>query len=232
MNKIILCLCSCFLLQACSSVSSVNRPSSYYNQNQPETLSLDQSASTSSSAENISKLLNHRIEIPQQNRIAIVNLNRSGIQGVQISEANQLSEEFVENFILKLRSSERVYDASYLPAMLIAPQRSIDSLRLSAARMQADLILTYQSLCGSFSDFKLFSENQNKSYCTVEAVLIDVRSGLIALSSVSSQELETKESNKDLNFYEMQRKAEVKATHQALAKVADDVFNYFKSLES
>jgi len=213
-------------------VSSVNRPNSYYNQNQPEVLSLDQSSSAFSSAENISKLLNHRIELPKQNRIAIVNLNKSGIQGVQISEANQLSENLVENFIMKLRSSDRVYDASYLPAMLIAPQRSIDTLRLSAARMQADLILTYQSLCGSFSDFNLFRENQNKSYCTVEAVLIDVRSGLIALSSVSSQELETTESKADMNFYEMQRKAEVKATHHALAKVAEDVFRYFESFKS
>lgn len=232
MNKIIFSICCCALLQACASVSSVSRPDNYYSQNQPKTLNLDQNFSSVNSSENISKLLNHRITIPKQNRIAIVNLNKSGLQGVQISDSNQISDNLVENFILKLRSSERVYDASYLPAMLISPQRSIDSLRLSAARMQADLILTYQSLCGSFSDFNLFSKNLNKSYCTVEAVLIDVRSGLIALSSVSSQEQKTAESKQDLNIYELKRRSEIEATHLALTKVANDVFDFLESLKS
>ena len=231
MIKILTAISFTLLLQACASVGSVNRPDSYYLQKQPQVLDIASNIPTSQSSEKIAQLLNHRIELPKQNRVAIINLNNSGLQGMPAISNNQLSEDLVENFILKLRSSNRVYDASYLPAMLIASRRSIDTLRLSAARMQADLILAYQSACGSFSDFNLFTENESRSYCTVEAVLIDVRSGLVALSSVSSQELEVKETSKDFNIYEMRSRAEVKATHQALAEVATNVVNYFQSLE-
>lgn len=191
--KIVSILLIYIFLQACSTVGSIDRPDSYYPDVQSDTKksSLVEAATFGDSDEKIIQLLNYRLKLPEKNRIAILKLSRDNYWRFYSNDFNQLNDSIVKSFIDKLRASERVYDASFLPAMLVSETRTVPVLREAAARFQADLLLAYRSSCESYQKYKFFDADEIKSYCSVEAILLDVRSGIIVKSVVSSQPLKT-----------------------------------------
>ena len=218
-------------LQACAAVSSVERPSNYY-----EGTSADEQAgifnetTLGDNDEKIRSLLNYRIKLPKSNRVAILKLNRENRWRFYSGDFTQLTDSIVTQVIDKLRSSERVYDASILPAMLIPAQKSVPVLREAAARFQADLLLGYRTLCNSYQKSKIFKADESKSYCSVEAILLDVRSGIVVKSIVSVEDFVAIEKAEDTNFSETIKKAELEASAKALGTIAEEVVSYLSNV--
>jgi len=222
MKRLISCA---FILLAtgCTTVGSIEKPEAYYsndNGNQSEQLLGGSSGSDESL---ISGLLNHRLTLPSKIRIAIVKLNRNSRWRNYSSEFNDISEEIVAELIATLRRNQRVYDASYLPSMLIPRQHTVPILREAAARFQADLLLVYNESCRSYQKSRFIKSDLNKSYCVVEAVLLDTRSGVVAKSVVSLEEFESNKTTEDLNLREATRKAELSAIAKALGNIAREI---------
>lgn len=221
----------CILLQSCAAVSSADRPASYY-QEQPASIDdgLVKGADIGLGDDKIGALLNYQIRLPEKNRIAILKLSRDNYWQFYSNDFTELNDSLVESLINTLRSSDRVYDASFLPAMLVPEKRAIPVLREAAARFQADLLLAYRSSCQSYQKYRFIDPDETKSYCSVEAVLLDTRSGIVAKSIVSTEDFSAKKSGGDTNFLETVKKAELEAVAKALGKVANEVVAFLRSV--
>jgi hypothetical protein len=205
-------------------VGSLDRPSRYYQNSSPQALEgLVEGSFIGEDDKRINELLNYRVRLPEKIRIAILKLSNDNYWRFYSSDFTQLSDSLVSELILSLRNSNRVYDASFLPAMLVPEKRTIPILREAAARFQSDLLLAYRSYCQSYQNYRLIEANENRSYCGVEAVLLDVRSGIIVKSIVSTEVFTTKKMPSDTNFSETVKKAEIEATAKALGNVAKQV---------
>jgi len=224
----ILYLTVCFsILQACATVGSTDRPQSYY-QDSPvdgET-GLISSSAAGEDDKRIEELLHYQVTLPEENRIAILKLSKDNYWRFYSNDFNELNDSLVTQFVMQLKQSKRVYDASFLPAMLVSEKRTVPVLREAAARFQADLLLAYRSTCNSYQKFRFISPNETKSYCSVEAVLLDIRSGIVAKSIVSTENFSAAKKNTDTDFSETVKKAELEAVAKALGNVAKEVVNY------
>lgn len=229
--KIIYVLAACALVQACATVGSVDRPASYYQENTSSSIGgLVDTPTLEDDDARINHLLNYRVKLPEENRVAILKLSTDNYWRFYSNDFNQLNDSLVDSLVAKLRSSDRVYDASFLPAMLVPKERSVPVLREAAARFQADLLLAYRSSCQSYQKYRFMSSNESRSYCSVEAVLLDVRSGIIVKSVVSTEDFSAKKADDDKSFAETIKKAELEAVAQALGNVADEVVQFLMNV--
>lgn len=221
----------CLLLQACSTVASIDRPTSYYQeQTSPTKSGLVDDPVFGDNDKKINELLNYQVKLPEKNRIAVLKLSKDNYWRFYSSDFTELNNSLVESLITKLRSSKRVYDASFLPAMLVSEKRTVPALREAAARFQADLLLAYRSYCQSYQKYKFINPDENKSYCSVESILLDTRSGVIVKSIVSTEDFFASKASKDTNFHETIKKAELEAVAKALGNVADEVVLFLNNV--
>lgn len=229
MKKIIILL-FCFLAQSCTTVGSNYRPESYYQPQGSITTDSMLSGADGLEDEKINALLYDRIKFPKLIRIAVLKMSTDDYWRYYSNEFTELNDSIARHFINKLRSSPRVYDASFLPSMLIPAERNIAVLREAAARFQADALLAYRSSCDSYQKYQFISPDETKSYCTVEAMLLDVRKGVIAKSVVSTQTFTAKKAADDTNFSETIKKTELEALSGALGEVSNEIVEFLKQV--
>lgn len=229
MKKIIVVSLS-ILLGACSTVGSQDRPDSYYaNNSKPEGFISD--SVLADNDKKINDLLYYQVKLPSKNRIAILKLSQDTHWAFYSNDFTTLTTSLVDGFVSKLRSSNRVYDASFLPAMLVPEKRTVPTLREAAARFQADLLLAYRTSCNSYNKYRFLDSSQTKAYCSVEAILLDVRSGIITKSVVSTQDFVAIKQKGDVNFSETVKKAELEATSKSLLEVAKQVNDFLLNVD-
>jgi hypothetical protein len=228
MKKQILPLLTILALAGCGGapVSTVDRSDVYYKDLREgqagETQSLFTSNEAILSAEDIERILAHRYVAPPHNRIGIIALGRAFWFSYS-EELARTGTEIQTGMVGKLRASPRVYDASYLPSLLIPKKRTVGHYREAAARYQADLLLIYQAACRTYDKYRFFKPDESKSYCNVEAVVLDVRTGIVPFTVTTSRDFITKENKEDMNFQETRARAELKALADALSEIGDEV---------
>lgn len=172
--------------------------------------------------EQLQRILSYEYVPPQHMRIAILPLGENVWQGWS-AEMSVTSAEMQGILVERLRESGSVHDAAYLPGILVPAERSIALFREAAARYQADLLLAYQPVCRTYNKYQLFAANQSKAYCTVEAVLLDTRTGIVPFTVTSSRSFSATKSDQDVNFTETVRNAELAAIGDALREIGDSV---------
>lgn len=222
------------VVTGCSSIATQNRPHEYYTpgQNNANKEPLFGAPEGMLADKDIERILNYRLQLPAKSRIAILKLSSDSYWRYYSNDFAQLTESISTDFIGQLRSSSRVYDASFLPSMLIPEQRTVPYLREAAARYQADLLLAYRSNCSTFEKYKFIDPNETKAYCSVEAVLLDIRSGIVPFTVVSSNEFSATKSEGDTNFSETIKKAELAAVSKSLKEVASQLNVFISDVKS
>jgi hypothetical protein len=164
-----------------NAVMSQSRPDSYYASqdlydNTQGVNSLFASDSAILTDNDIKRILAFQFKPQKLNRIAIMPIGQ--IQWFGWSDDLDKAGTAVQNCLIdKLRRSDAVYDASYLPTLLVPDKKSIGYLREAAARYQADLMLIYKASFRTYEKYRLFSPDKTKAYCNLEAVLLDTRTG-------------------------------------------------------
>ena len=215
-------------------VSTVERPDAYYEAavratDAGESLFAGDAATLSDDA--IQTILAHRYEAPRLSRIALMPFGRE-LWSTWSEEFALASEAMQTDVIEKLRASPRVYDASYLPSILVPENRSVPHLREAAARYQADLLLVYRSYCRSFDRYRWFKPDEVRAHCGVEAVLLDTRTGLVPFTTVVTEAYDIVENEDDVNFRETRYRAEADATAAALADVGDEIVRFLAAADT
>lgn len=225
MNKRLSLLLTMFVLSGCAApVSTGVRPDAYYGSvaSASDTASLFSGDEAVLSDDAISKILEFEYQPPSLGRVALMPFGRE-LWSDWSEELALASDKMRTDVVGQLVASRRVYDASYLPSILIPDQKTIPHLREAAARYQADLLLVYRSYCRSFERHRIFSADRTKAYCGVEAVLLDTRTGLVPFTSVALETFEATENSADTNFRETMLKAQLEATANALAGVVREI---------
>lgn len=173
----------------------------------------------------IARILAYQYSPPAQARVGIMGLGQQLWFGYS-DELARSGEEIRRNLVNTLEMAPTVTQASFLPALLVPSQRSVAHYREAAARTQADLLLIYQASCRTYEKFRFFRASEAKAFCTVEALLLDVRTGIVPFTSTVTTELVIVESKDDINIYETRRRSELNAIGGALGRLGASVVAY------
>ncbi len=182
------------------------------------------------SNEAIDKVLTSKLTLPAQGRVAVLRFGPHSRWLWWSEELTKLGQETVSKFLGKLQACSRIADASLLPSLLTPGKQTVPYLREAAARYQADLLLVYRSASYTYEKQRFLAPDEAKANCFVEAVLLDVRTGVVPFTSVVTRTYTAKKSREDFNFTETVRKAELKALGQALDEVADDLVEFLEAV--
>ncbi len=182
------------------------------------------------SNEEMARALNSKIELPEQGKMAVVRFGSLPYWWGWSEDFVRTNAAIDQSFLECLETSSRVKQVAYLPSLVTPAQMSLPYLRQAAARFQAHLLLIYRTTNRSYQRSKVFAADETKAYCTVEAVLLDTRTGIVPFSTVITQEYAAKERHKDTNFAETIAKANQQAIGQAWLKLADEVVAYLNEL--
>jgi hypothetical protein len=227
-----------FFMVSCArnAVTSQSRPASYYANsnlydNAQQVGSLFTSDSGILSDDDIRRILAFQFKPQKMNRVAIMPIGE--IRWFGWSDDLDKASAAVQNALVsKLRKSSSIYDASYLPTLLVPDKKTIGYLREAAARYQADLLLIYKASFRTYEKYKVFSPDKTKAYCNLEAVLLDTRTGIVPFTVLVNRDFTAEEQKSDMNFYETTRKAELLALENALSEVGDDVLNFLSEFKN
>ncbi len=176
----------------------------------------------------IQRILAFEIVPQKQNRIAVMPFGQNFWLGWS-DELSKSGAQAQNAFISKLKTSDFVHDASFLPTLLVPKEKSIPRLREAAARYQADFLLVYNSSCQSYEKYKMFAPDKSKAYCNVEALLLDTRTGIVPFTTLVSKDFTAIENAEDINFYDTIRKAELKSIESALLEIGEGVVHFLRS---
>lgn len=212
------------------SASTQIRPDAYYASAAPEqpTASLFSGDAATLSDDAIQKILAYEYSPPALSRVALMPFGREAWSSWS-EELAFASEKMQADVLERLRSSPRVYDVSYLPSILVPENRTVPHLREAAARYQADLLLVYRSHCQSFERYRLFGADESRAYCSIEAVLLDTRTGLVPFTTVATRSYDVVENESDTNFRETRLRAQLDATAAALSDVSDEIVAFLET---
>lgn len=177
------------------------------------------------SDEAIGAIIEYNYKPPPLSRIALMSFGTE-VWSQWFEEQSLATERMRRNVIGRLIASPHVYDASFLPSILIPETRTVPHLREAAARYQADLLLVYRSHRRTFEKHRLFRTSRLRAFCGVEAVLLDVRTGLVPYTSVASRSYEIEQSDSDLNFQETTLRGQLAAVTQALSDVSTSLVQF------
>lgn len=226
MKRIVGLLCIAGI-SGCASAPSEPRPADYYTLNEApvaaESAPLFKGDETVIGDDEIRRILDYRYTFPKLSRIAILPLGQRAWWSSWSAEFSVMNAEQEQKFLAALRGSKRIFDASYLPSVIIPGKRTIPYLREAAARYQADLLLMYRTDCKTFEKYRMFSPDETKAYCTVETIVLDTRTGIIPFTSVNTETFEAKLTKSDQNFSETIHKAEIAAIGKALLGAAQNL---------
>jgi hypothetical protein len=175
----------------------------------------------------IARILEYNYTAPPLSRIAIMPFGWAAWSGW--SEQMAIATDTIDNQVISsLRSSSRVYDATFLPSILVPEKRTVPFLREAGARYQADLLLAFRTACQTFERYRLFKANQTRAFCSVEAVLLDVRTGLVPFVATSTKTFVAVESPTDLNLRETILRSQLEAIGNALGEISQNIVRFIE----
>ena len=178
--------------------------------------------------EAIRQILDSPVYVAKPARLAVLRFGQLPAWWTYSEEFARTSDRIDADFLDTLRGSDRLGRVAYLPTMMMPNRQTIPYLREAAVRFQCDLLLVYRTTTGNYVNNRLFGADEVRAYCTVEGVLIDVRTGTIPFSSIVTDRFEAKKSSDDKDFAETVTKATQRAIGRAWVRLAADTAAYLK----
>ncbi len=192
----------------------------------PDGISLFRGDSVVLSDADIDRILSFSFTLRAQNRLAVLSIGRTSLWS---EESEKVQAENTRVFIDRLKAAHRIREVAELPMLLVPEKQTVPYLREAGARFQADLMLVYQPRVRTFSKYRTLGKDEVKALCTVEAILLDVRTGIIPYTTSASETILAARGESDLNFSETVAKVTVEAVGKAMNRVAENVATYLDS---
>jgi hypothetical protein len=235
LHAIALLIPGMMLLTGCQSAPRAATPlmaTSEYAAREPIATSLFPSDQAILSDEAVQRILSSKLELPPNAKLAVMKFpDREGVRyywrdadylNVQQAQMDSLSRALV--------TSGLIAEATPLPSLMTPSRVAIPALREAAVRMQADLLLVFRVGNDTYSQSRVFAKDKAKAYSTCELVLLDVRTGLVPFTRVTTREhLELKQPD-DLDLSETMRRAEQASAAEALKAAAEALVDFVKSV--
>lgn len=186
----------------------------------------------------IQTILSSKLVLPQSAKMALMKFPDAGGLSGRYYGYNywrtetylKTQQEFIDALSSKISSSIRINEVILLPSLLTPKDSTIPVLREAAVRLQAELLLVFKLSSDIYYQESLFTKDKVKAYCTCEAVLLDVRTGVIPFTKVVTREQLASKEKTDMDINETMRRAEKQAVLQSLDAVGNDLVKYFASV--
>ena len=196
------------------------------------TQSLYKKGESTYSEAQIKTLLSQKVVLPQNLKIAVVKLgHESSITTLMHSNINRqqgviIKDTLVESFEKIKGKDKKIKEISMVPSMLMPESPTLDNLRDVAAIMQADLVLILQTKSRTDSKFHMHKKNEVKAVATVEAFVVDIKTGVIPFTSIATNSAHIRDM-KDFSNEELYVRGTIEAENKALNEIVENVGNYF-----
>lgn len=199
----------------------------------PITESLFTDRSATISEENIQKILDGTYKMPQQLRVAILKLD--GPQKTYYwynwgDEAYLRTQQaFLDSFTAKFKQSTRIAKMMAIPDLLMSKsQQSLTTIRESAVRMQADLVVAYAINSDIYTKYRGFKRPDIKAYATTQLIIMDVRTGLVPFSTIVTRDFLAMKKKEDLDIVEARNRVQTQAVLLTIDEIGKQVAEYLK----
>ena len=171
----------------------------------------------------LAEILSAKVTLPPRAKLTVIRFGQLPYWWGWSEDFVRTNQSLDDTFLAKLAASPRLREVAYLPSLVTPTEMTLPKLRSAAARFQSDLLLVYRTSTSNYQRQRIFHEDETKAYCTVEAILLDVRTGIIPFSTVVTEQFEAKKQSGDYDFSETQAKANQQAIGQAWQKLAGQV---------
>jgi PBP1b-binding outer membrane lipoprotein LpoB len=197
--------------------------------------SLLKSGQSSLSEEALKMILSSRVVLPKKGHLAIMifpgpehTAPYNYGNNYKSSEAYlKTQSNYISSLTMQLEKSDRIIAVTLLPTLLSPNDAGIPVLREAAVRLQADLLLAFRI---SSDMYNQSDSNRAKAFCTIEAVLMDIRTGLIPYTTVVTRDNEQELGVDDTNINDVRIRAEKVAVLSSLTVVADEITEFLSSV--
>lgn len=173
------------------------------------------------SNEAIEKTLDGKITLKERSNIAVIALGWCAADPGESSTGIEILKSAV--------SGKYVGELTRVPAILLPRDRlAIPYIREAAARLQCEMVLIYGISMDIRRDRNLFAKDQAKTYFSIDAMLLHVRTGIVPWTTVIDQEVEVSEGGDlDRDLYEQAR---LEAIRVGLAKVGGEMNRFIAGI--
>ena len=111
---------------------------------------------------------------------------------------------------------------------MISSAPNITSMRETAVRLQADLLLVFSVTSDLYYKYRVFSKDEAKAFATTECMLMDIRTALVPFSTIITRDHFAKKTDADANLEELRKRTERMAIMQTLTETGNRVVEYMK----
>jgi hypothetical protein len=172
----------------------------------------------------VRRILAYELTLPARTRIAVLELGaRVGYQRWWSEETARMDSHVTDTLLTTLEASSRIGTAAVLPVLLVPQKRTVPYLREAAARFQADLLLVYQPNCAVFERSRFLAANQYRVTCTVEAIALDTRSGVVPFTAIRTRSVVIQRRDEDFSERDMLTRGQFQAVAEAIASVGENL---------
>jgi hypothetical protein len=204
-----------------------------YEDPDPIRQSLFDSKDRTISEDNIQKLLNGKLVLPDTVRIALYQYSKSPRNRYYTGYSSdedflKAQQSFVDTLIHHLSQSHRVSKIVLIPSLMISSTPNITSMRETAVRLQADLLLVFSITSDLYYKYRVFSKDEAKAYATTECMVMDIRTALVPFSTIVTKDFYSKKINADANLEELRRRTERMAILQTLTETGSRLVNFMQ----
>lgn len=200
----------------------------------PITESLFTDKSATISEENIQKILDGTYKTPQQLRVAILRLDGPQKRYNWYSWGDEAylktQQAFLDSFTTKFKQSSRIAKMMAIPDLLMSKsQPSLTTIRESAVRMQADIVVAYAINSDIYTKYRGFKKPDIKAYATTQLIIMDVRTGLVPFSTIVTRDFLAMKKKEELDIYEARNNVQTQAVLLTINEIGRQVTEYLKT---
>ena len=202
-----------------------------YEEPDPIRQSLFDSKDRTISEENIQKLLDGRLKLPDTVRIALYQYSRAPRNRYYYGYTSdedylKAQQSFVDTLVSTITKSSRVHKIVLIPTLMITSTPNITSMRETAVRLQADLLLVFSITSDLYYKYRVFSKDEAKAFATTECMLMDIRTALVPFSTIVTKDFYAKKTEADANLDELRKRTERMAIIQTLTETGNRLVDY------
>ncbi len=203
---------------------------------EPLTKSLFDSKDRTISEEDIQKLLNGKVVLPPNLRVALfkygsTSMNRYYSNWRSDEEYLKTQQNFVDTLAGQLTSSKRIKRVFPVPSLVTSSAPNITQLRETAVRLQSDVLVVFSITSDVYYKYKAFAKNEAKAIATTEAIIMDIRTGVIPYSTIITKERQIFKEANGLDNAETRKKAEQEAITESLVAAGKEMAHYLNAAE-
>jgi hypothetical protein len=182
-------------------------------------------------------ILSSKLLVQDSAKIAILDFtnftkknNKSYDYDYWIDEDNlKIQQGYIDTITSSLSKSGNVEKVMLIPSMLINKETSITELREVSVRLQADYLFVYSFTSDIYYDYKAFDKDEIKAFATCEAILIDIRTGLIPYSKIITKEVKATKIKTDITNEDFRKRVINIAVTEALKSVSNEIVIYLNN---